>query len=421
LDKDESVRWLVSRCTGPLWQRAKQIIAGVDAIPSLNASEGILRELLNGSSDKGKQTILEMLTKELKTPATGTDDEFKAMLRLGKFVLDQELQERYVVDTVKRIQAFPDVTFETCVQRLVELITELASQELAFKSLKQLLQSVPLSVELLTLARVFKERFNGVSDADMKLLENRLVLKKYDVPENRMKEANFSLKKMVEIIYSNAEICNENLVEELVAINNADGEKLRVELVKRWLTEDGKDIDSSTVVAVLQPVTGAQGIIPMLLKIYFNPKIELGKRIACFDVLFLLYPKQAVLAVYNNAINDLVEIQKNLTYLFLLSQRNKIIKPMEYKDFVTLDKALVVKTLLGTSNWDLIALAADIVIDYAICDFQLGEKLQERVKMVVEPNQVRSFLNGIQESLERAGIASKLMPLNEANENETSN
>ena len=112
--------------------------------------------------------------------------------------------------------------------------------------------------------------------------------------------------------------------------------------------------------------------------------------------------------VYHNSLSDLIEIQKNLAYLHLLSERNRIIKPMEYKDFSALNKLLVCKNLLNAGKAEYVELASMIMVDFAISDFQIIEKLEERIKLHFAGVNATRMLKQFQTRMENCGVWYKI-------------
>jgi hypothetical protein len=141
-------------------------------------------------------------------------------------------------------------------------------------------------------------------------------------------------------------------------------------------------------------------VIAALLHLYFSTFVPLGNRLACFDVLFGLYPKSAIGDIYNNPVEDLVEIQKNLNYLHLLSQTHKVIKPMELREFISLDKALVVRNLVTSGGKDFVLIAARMMVDYGLTDdWDLVSRIEERLKI-----RFREAVPGFKERVGEKGL-----------------
>ena len=420
LSNDPSIRWLVSNVLelseGESWSRLAQVIALVDS-SHVAISDGVIRTLVSSPA----KVAVDLLTKQLRS--ANEEVEYECLIKLGLLVLDIATRFNFVAEAVKRIVAYPDLIYQTNIQRLISVIDRFFVDQNQQQTMvvRELLQALPLSNEQLMLAVHYKGILN-ISETDLKLLENRLVLKKFKISESvetKMKEFNFSLKRIVEYIYGFGEFdqCDQ-LVEELIHVNGADGVKIRIDIAKKWIAEDPA-VSRDKLIALLKPVCSnhdQEVVITPILKLYFNPKTELGNRIVCFEVLFKLFTKSAILAVYNNPIEDLVEIQKNLVYMHLLTERNKVMRPMEYKDFVSLDKALVAKNLIATNNKDFVILGSAVVGDFRLNDFQLVERLEERVKIVAN-----NSLGVVRDRMRRAGIWTSLSCLSATDENKMIN
>jgi hypothetical protein len=293
---------------------------------------------------------------------------------------------------------------------------------------RSLLNVVPLSEAQMDIAKFFQtQQLGGVSETDLKLLETRLVLKKHDIPASIETRSNYSIKKLIELIIMECAE-GEAVVKELVELHNIPIDKLRIEIAKKWITGEGEKIPENAhlvhlLCGLLSRHSSPETVVTTVLKLYFAPTVTLSSKLACFETLFSLFSKSTILGVYNNPIEDLVEIQKQLTFLTLLSQTHKVVKPMEYRDFVPVDKALIAKNLVAAGGKDFVLLAAAIISDYAmIDDCELIERVEERLKLCSRDS-VKAFrkrMHGIGARLGKIANVSKMPPLpltKEVNEN----
>jgi hypothetical protein len=406
VQRGEQLRWLVTELEAhgvvvlpPQLDRVKKIV-------SLSPPDDVLVSL---GVDRSVRCVVDLLTESLRT------GNVEWAVSLSRLAVEDAILSNYTVELVRRICVCPELVGD--VHNLLKLVELTLTAEIRERALRQLLSSVPVSTDQLVIAKRFAEEFRGVSEADLKLLENRLVLHKFGVTE-----LNLSLKKLVEHILSNHELISryDELVDELVSLNGVDGVKLRFDLVKKWIS------DSEYQENVLGKVLATLGklkhekpleIATCLLKLFFSPDVEVQRKIVAFNALFALVSKQVVMQVYNNSINDLVEIQKNLVYMHMLC--NRVIKPLPYKDFVALDKALVVKTLLNAGKAELAQLASLVIADFAVCDYQIIEKLEERVKVLFDGAQATKILNSFQTRMERMGIWYKPAKVHEGKHSQT--
>ena len=439
IQRDDQIRWLVSTINAHspiVWQREDHIIATID---ELGLSDGAVKDCLNVST--GPKIAIDVLTKQLSSPSA-----LETAMRLARLVADEQTLVRFVTETVKKISAYPDLVQQVDMGALISIVEAILgnSEDGAGRAFKSLLQALPLSGQQLQLGRHFSEHYKGISEADLRLLENRLVLKKYNVPstvETKMKEFNFSLKRLIEFIFFNHKFVDrhEELVQELIALNQVDSVKVRIDIAKKWiqdgydgLTEigglknsDNKEVHAylsqeglelvDRVVAVLTPIASEKPelISTLLLKLYFAQNVSLTNKLCCFDIVLRLVPKKSVMDVYHNSLSDLVEIQKNLAHLHLLSERNRVIKPMEYKDFATLNKLLVCKNLLNAGKAEYVVLASMIMADYVLSDFQVIEKLEERIKVHFSGMNASRLLKQFQTRMENSGVWYKVSDIPE--------
>ena len=386
------------------WKRVSEISLIVSDVGAETSS------LICGTKEERYRIIKELLTRAiLKEEAEKT----RKCLHLARLVLNSKSSLCNIIsEIISRIINCPDLIIspsnpaESLIISIRECweVDEIAKEKL----FNDLLKAVPLSESLLKLANFFHQL---VSDSDLKLLKTRLVLSNFDLLEKVERniienKSTSSIKKVIEYLFDNAESIPriDELIPQLVPIHEelVAMEDIRIDIAKRWIEKSVISYDEENdlmelkivkkITALLVPVKNhPERIIQMILKQFFSPKLALLNRLSCFYILFSLFSKTQILAVYNNPVEDLVEIQKNLLYLHLLSERNKVLKPLDYKDFVALDKCLVVRNLVHSGNPDMLLLACSVVVDFAITDYELIEKLEEKLKLVLGKEGLAKF------------------------------
>ena len=396
LVRNERVAWLVAGVVARVdavhateWKRLHSISCLISALSQ--RVDVSFHQVVYGN---GAKVVTELITHSMADA-----DLVTSLVELGNVALGPQVVCEFALKMAEKITAYPDllVTGQVGCNGLIALLAVL-EEGVTTKALRRLIQAVPVSEQQLDLVHAFqRECADGISDADVILLRNRLVLKKFGVSQivqERIKELNFSIRRVIEFIYFNLDSIERGhvLVSELADLNSVDLGKLRSEITKKWLMDDveglvrisGKKDDKLSLINSMlagQAGENSDPIITVLLKVYFSAKATVANKLIAFDVLFSQFGKSDIVKVYHNSLDDLVGIQKQLTYLHLLSETHKVLKPMEYKDFVALDKTLVVKNLVNSGNAQHVLLAVFVVIDFAVTDHELIEKLEGRIKV----------------------------------------
>ena len=395
--------------TSPEWLRLSKICALVERLGNEIPIAGLL----------GKTPIRfvsESLLKSIKIDP----DHTNWSIELFRLVSDP----KSLFDSVTEIaSSFPLVVSEINVDAFLFAVKECLEKDSADLVLRRLLQAMPLSDSLLQVAFFFKEAYSGISDSDLKSLQTRLIMKKH----NLLQHHELPPKKLIEFIAYNLEHIPQggHIIKDLAHLHSFEIGLLQKEIAKKWIVEGFGDWltclgpENCETDTPILPTSGVKlvrklslilnlskpcnpDLIPVLLKLYFSSKVLLVNKLCCFYVMFSMFGKTAIISVYNNSISDLVEIQKNITYITLLSERNRVLKPMEYKEFVALDKSLLVRNLLHTENIEILLIATQIIADYGILDFELIEKIEERLKVFLGKAAVAIF-NDMKENLTQNG------------------
>lgn len=379
LTTNDSVQWLTAEVLvrigydecGNEWGKVSRIIAELRAVES----SGFHIDF-HSIFCRNIQPVVDLINQNMNNAHV-----VNLLISLLQQVVDTQTLSGVSAKIVERIVAYPEVVVSgqvsvDCITALVDVISGECE-----KYLRRLIQTMPLCDEQLILVNKFMvSGFSGISETDLKLLQNRLAIRHHGWNlDDKIMEVGLSAKKILEFIMATGGSGWKELVDELVTLNEVDADRLRVDILKRWVTDDD-NLNIEKVSRVAHHANDPEAIITCLLKLYFGQKISVANKLVCFRVLFSVFGKEQILRVYNNRIDDLVSIQKQLSYLHSLSETHKVVKPMEYKDFVLLDKALVVKNITNSGSRALLPLAMDVAIDFSITDYELIEKLETKLK-----------------------------------------
>jgi hypothetical protein len=215
---------------------------------------------------------------------------FLELIELAKIL---ECEKKLIMKLFEKIVNFTELTIlnnSITIATITVLLNELPENDREIVG-KELVSKLPVSTQQLELIEEVFSNSSWVSEADILLLRNRLILREHQLRslENTLVEKN-GVKRVVEKIFVEKLADDfESIVMSLVTVNKIKWDKFKLKMCTKWL-----HVDEETVVRLIKcggalSEDAEERLVGKLLEVFFGAEDKAAVKVVCFRVLMRVF------------------------------------------------------------------------------------------------------------------------------------